>query len=86
MKFLRRVFGRRPRRTHQLRVHCAEMGFPILGDPIYGTAEVGGTPLHLHAREITVPMAKNGPATTVTAPVPAHMRQALADCGLAVEA
>ena len=26
-------------RTHQLRVHCAHMGFPILGDPQYGTAE-----------------------------------------------
>ena len=24
-------------RTHQLRVHCAHMGFPILGDPQYGT-------------------------------------------------
>ena len=26
-------------RTHQLRLHCAHMGFPILGDPQYGTAE-----------------------------------------------
>ena len=26
-------------RTHQLRVHCAHMGFPILGDPQYHTAE-----------------------------------------------
>jgi len=26
-------------RTHQLRVHCAYMGFPILGDPQYGTEE-----------------------------------------------
>ena len=26
-------------RTHQLRVHCAYMGFPILGDPQYGNAE-----------------------------------------------
>ena len=25
-------------RTHQLRVHCAYMGWPILGDPQYGTA------------------------------------------------
>ena len=25
-------------RTHQLRVHCAYKGFPILGDPQYGTA------------------------------------------------
>ena len=26
-------------RTHQLRVHCAHMGFPILGDPQYGSTE-----------------------------------------------
>ena len=26
-------------RTHQLRLHCAHMGFPILGDPQYGTTE-----------------------------------------------
>ena len=32
---LRPVTGR----THQLRVHCAHMGFPILGDPQYGTEE-----------------------------------------------
>jgi 23S rRNA-/tRNA-specific pseudouridylate synthase len=30
---LRPVTGR----THQLRVHCAHMGFPILGDPQYGS-------------------------------------------------
>lgn len=32
---LRPVTGR----THQLRVHCAYMGFPILGDPQYGSEE-----------------------------------------------
>ena len=33
-------------RTHQLRVHCTEMGWPILGDNIYGRApRVGGPPL-----------------------------------------
>ena len=26
-------------RTHQLRVHCAHMGFPVLGDPQYGSEE-----------------------------------------------
>ncbi|HZD89167.1 MAG TPA: RNA pseudouridine synthase [Pseudolabrys sp.] len=69
-------------RTHQLRVHCAEMGFPIVGDAIYGSApRLGGPPLHLHAREITVPISKNKPPVTVTAPVPAHMRELLNACG-----
>jgi tRNA pseudouridine32 synthase/23S rRNA pseudouridine746 synthase len=69
-------------RTHQLRVHCAEMGFPILGDNIYGSApRMGGAPLHLHSREIVVPISKNKPPVAVTAPVPAHMREALSKCG-----
>jgi tRNA pseudouridine32 synthase/23S rRNA pseudouridine746 synthase len=69
-------------RTHQLRVHCAEMGFPIVGDTIYGTTpRVGGPPLHLHAREVVVPISKNKPDVVVTAPVPAHMRELLATCG-----
>ena len=34
-------------RTHQLRVHCAHMGWPILGDPQYGTAESQGVSLGL---------------------------------------
>ncbi len=69
-------------RTHQLRVHCAEMGWPILGDPVYGTApRQGGPPLHLHAREIVVPLYKNRPPIRVTAPLPPHMRQRLAQCG-----
>jgi tRNA pseudouridine32 synthase/23S rRNA pseudouridine746 synthase len=69
-------------RTHQLRVHCAEMGWPVLGDGIYGTApRSGGPPLHLHAREIVVPLYKNRAPIRVTAPVPPHMRGRLSACG-----
>ena len=69
-------------RTHQLRVHCAAMGWPILGDPVYGSApREGGPPLHLHAREIVVPISKNKEPVRVTAPVPRHMREMLMACG-----
>jgi tRNA pseudouridine32 synthase / 23S rRNA pseudouridine746 synthase len=69
-------------RTHQLRVHCAEMGWPIVGDNIYGTApRSGGPPLQLHAREIVVPLYKNKAPIRVSAPVPPHMRERLAACG-----
>jgi len=69
-------------RTHQLRVHSAEMGWPIVGDNIYGRApRVGGAPLHLHSRESVVPITKNTPPVAVTAPVPAHMRELLSGCG-----
>ena len=74
-------------RTHQLRVHCAEMGFPILGDNIYGRApRIGGPLLHLHSREIVVPISKNKPPVKVTGPVPAYMREALTACGWINEA
>jgi tRNA pseudouridine32 synthase/23S rRNA pseudouridine746 synthase len=69
-------------RTHQLRVHCAEMGWPILGDAIYGTAPRSGGPvMHLHAREIVVPLYKNRAPIRVVAPVPDHMRERLMACG-----
>ena len=69
-------------RTHQLRVHCAALGWPILGDAIYGTASRNdGTVLHLHAREVVVPLYKNREPIRVVAPVPSHMRAALTQCG-----
>ena len=69
-------------RTHQLRVHSAEMGWPILGDNVYGHApRHGGPVLHLHAREVVVPLYKNRDPIKVTAPVPEHMRERLAACG-----
>ncbi|WP_245411992.1 RluA family pseudouridine synthase [Methylocella silvestris] len=67
-------------RTHQLRVHCAAMGFPILGDPIYG--EGGAIPLQLHARTIEVPLYKNKEPVRVEAPIPDSFRLALENCGL----
>jgi tRNA pseudouridine32 synthase/23S rRNA pseudouridine746 synthase len=69
-------------RTHQLRVHCAAMGWPILGDTIYGNAPRSGGPgLHLHAREVVVPLYKKRDPIRVTAPVPLHMHQRLQACG-----
>lgn len=63
-------------RTHQVRVHCAQLGCPVLGDPIYGGGGTGM--LHLLARAITLPLA---PPLEAVAPVPAHMRAAMAACG-----
>lgn len=62
-------------RTHQLRVHCAHLGTPILGDPMYGGGAGG---LHLLARALTLPL---DPPLHVEAPVPAHMQAAIAACG-----
>jgi tRNA pseudouridine32 synthase/23S rRNA pseudouridine746 synthase len=69
-------------RTHQLRVHSAAMGWPIVGDNIYGNGPRLGEPrLHLHAREISVPLSKNKPPVQVVAPAPAHMQERLRACG-----
>lgn len=62
-------------RTHQVRAHCAALGHPLVGDPIYGG---GAGSLHLLARAIRLDVV---PAVAATAPVPAHMRAALARCG-----
>jgi RluA family pseudouridine synthase len=61
-------------RTHQLRVHAAHLGAPILGDALYG----GGSGLHLLARAIVLPLDEE---LRVTAPVPEHMRAGVAACG-----
>jgi len=69
-------------RTHQLRVHCAASGWPIVGDNIYGNGPRFGEPsLHLHAREIVIPLSKNKPPVRVTAPVPPHLEERLRMCG-----
>ena len=67
-------------RTHQLRVHCAAMGTPIMGDGKYGGADAtlagGGFSklLHLHARFLSLPK-RSGGVLRLTAPLPAHMAE-----------
>ena len=70
-------------RTHQIRVHCAEIGCPIVGDPIYGPrGRVEGLPpLHLHARRIVVPLYPNRDPIVVEAEPPPAIRAQLQACG-----
>ncbi len=61
-------------RTHQLRVHLAALGCPILGDRIYGLRDdPAAPPLQLHARSIRVPLYPNRAPISASAPAPAHM-------------
>jgi tRNA pseudouridine32 synthase/23S rRNA pseudouridine746 synthase len=61
-------------RTHQLRVHCAASGFPIVGDAIYGSApRSGGEPLMLHARRVAVPLYPKREAIVAEAEPPEAM-------------
>jgi 23S rRNA pseudouridine955/2504/2580 synthase len=76
-------------RTHQLRVHCLEMGTPILGDGKYGGAgaflEGMGLAkrLHLHARALRLPHPAGG-TLSVIAPPPPHFTDSLKTLGFAL--
>ena len=72
----------RPRtgRTHQLRVHCATLGCPVVGDLTYGDLH-SEEALQLYARSIVLPLYPARPSLEITAPVPPHMLPALAVLG-----
>ena len=55
-------------RTHQIRVHLASVGLPILGDALYGAPEYTRT--MLHAQRLTFQHPVNGKTITVSAPLP----------------
>jgi 23S rRNA pseudouridine955/2504/2580 synthase len=68
-------------RTHQLRVHCAEIGCPILGDRKYGgeeallSAVADSRRLHLHARRIVLPHPSGKGMLKVEAEPPEHFKR-----------
>lgn len=75
-------------RTHQLRVHMAAIGCPIVGDHKYGgsttDAEAMGVEnqLHLHARRIQIPAMGGIKAIDVSAPLPPHMKKSFDALGI----
>jgi 23S rRNA pseudouridine955/2504/2580 synthase len=76
-------------RTHQLRVHAASLGTPILGDSKYGIekSQVEGfnPELHLHARALTFPHPAGG-TLALEADLPPHMRETFKALGFAAPA
>jgi len=70
-------------RTHQLRVHLAAAGHPIVGDRVYGARRARATVpaalrQALHAEEIRFTHPATGVRMTVRAPLPADLEQLLA--------
>lgn len=73
-------------RTHQIRIHLASAGFPILGDRVYGilpSSEEGGKarPL-LHAFRLEIPHPASGENMVFEAPLPRDMAQTMLKRGL----
>ena len=66
-------------RTHQLRIHLAHIGTPILGDPVYNPKgqKADRMYLHAHSLEITIPGAEHGERKTFTAYLPENFKDAL---------
>ena len=60
-------------RKHQIRVHLAHEGFPLLGDALYGQPDPRGLMLHAHQLAFTDPIT-NEPIR-ICAPAPSRMRE-----------
>ncbi len=68
-------------RTHQIRVHLASIGHPVVGDKLYGAPASTLGRYFLHAHRITFTSRASGDRITITAPLPAELQQYLDGLG-----
>lgn len=64
-------------RTHQLRVHFAHIGHPILGDDVYGEPSAYIGRHALHAAELSLPLPYSGTILNIHSPIPEDMINAI---------
>jgi 23S rRNA pseudouridine1911/1915/1917 synthase len=67
-------------RTHQIRVHLAHLGYPIIGDGMYGVRSPLISRQALHAHSVTFRHIQDDCDITVEAPLPPDFTQALLLC------
>ncbi len=65
-------------RTHQIRVHMADMGHPVAGDRLYGPAKTAAARMFLHAARISFVSPATSARVTVESPLPEELQQWLA--------
>ncbi len=65
-------------RTHQIRVHLKSIGYPVAGDPVYGTAGLLGLERQfLHATRLAFPHPITAAPVEAHSPLPEDLREAL---------
>jgi 23S rRNA pseudouridine1911/1915/1917 synthase len=64
-------------RTHQIRVHLAAIGLPVVGDPTYGSSEPGLRRQFLHAARLAFPHPVTRDRVEATSPLPPDLARAL---------
>jgi 23S rRNA pseudouridine1911/1915/1917 synthase len=64
-------------RTHQIRVHLASIGHPVVGDKLYGAPASALGRYFLHARQITFTSPSGGKRITLAAPLPQDLEDYL---------
>jgi 23S rRNA pseudouridine1911/1915/1917 synthase len=65
-------------RTHQIRVHLAAIGLPVVGDPVYGVRDPELGRQFLHAWRLAFRHPVTGEQVEVESPLPADLQTALA--------
>jgi 23S rRNA pseudouridine1911/1915/1917 synthase len=68
-------------RTHQIRVHLAAIGYPVVGDTTYGLNTKRLTRQFLHAGKIGFNLPSSGKWVEFESPLPEDLQQALAEIG-----
>src|SRR5206468_6022792 len=64
-------------RTHQIRVHLAAVGHPVVGDATYGRPSAAVGRQFLHAHKLAFAMPLGGRTVEFESPLPADLREAL---------
>ena len=68
-------------RTHQIRVHLSAIGYPVVGDSVYGVKSAYLSRQFLHACRLGFKLPSSGEYVEFTSELPPDLEQALKDIG-----